>query len=81
MNCLETRPNWMAERKDILGPLMMNKIFLPGTHDSASYAIHERAGQEKIIEKYVITQVKMDSRVDNKSISFALDSSNVRDFS
>lgn len=59
----------------------MNKIFLPGTHDSASYAIHERAGQEKIIDKYVITQVKMDSRVDNKSISFALDSSNVRDFS
>ncbi|XP_035729994.1 PI-PLC X domain-containing protein 1-like [Vespa mandarinia] len=56
VNCLETRPNWMAERKEILGPLKMNKIFLPGTHDSASYAIYERADREKIIEKYVITQ-------------------------
>lgn len=56
VNCLETRPNWMAERKEILGPLKMNKIFLPGTHDSASYAIHKRADREDIIEKYVITQ-------------------------
>lgn len=56
VNCLQTRPNWMAERKNILGPLRMNKVFLPGTHDSASYAIHKLAGQEDLIEKYVITQ-------------------------
>ncbi|XP_043502845.1 PI-PLC X domain-containing protein 1-like [Polistes fuscatus] len=56
VNCLKTYPNWMAERKDILGPLRMNKIFLPGTHDSASYAIHKLAAEEDIIDKYVITQ-------------------------
>lgn len=56
INCLETRPNWMAERKSNLGPLQMNKIFLPGTHDSASYAIHKLANREDILEKYVITQ-------------------------
>ncbi|KAK2588362.1 hypothetical protein KPH14_004376 [Odynerus spinipes] len=56
VNCFETRPNWMAERKNSLGPLRMNRVFIPGTHDSASYAIHQRADREDIFEKYVITQ-------------------------
>ncbi|XP_066589301.1 PI-PLC X domain-containing protein 1-like [Prorops nasuta] len=58
-NCLETRPNWMAERKGALGPLTMSKIFLPGTHDSASYAIHEKATAENLVEKYVMTIIKL----------------------
>lgn len=57
-NCLRTQPRWMAERRDVLGSLPMSKVFLPGTHDSASYAIHERADFENIVEKYVITQVQ-----------------------
>lgn len=47
----------MAERRDILGSLPMSKVFLPGTHDSASYFIHERAHSENFVERYVITQV------------------------
>jgi len=57
-NCLRTQPRWMAERRDILGSLPMSRIFLPGTHDSASYAIHERANFENLVERYVITQVR-----------------------
>ncbi|EZA49390.1 PI-PLC X domain-containing protein 1 [Ooceraea biroi] len=55
-NCLRTQPRWMAERRDILGSLPMSRVFLPGTHDSASYAIHERANFENFVERYVITQ-------------------------
>lgn len=53
----------MADRRDILGSLPMSRLFLPGTHDSASYAIHERAKSENLIEKYVITQVITRSRL------------------
>ncbi|XP_032685578.1 PI-PLC X domain-containing protein 1-like isoform X2 [Odontomachus brunneus] len=56
VNCMRTQPRWMADRRDILGPLPMSRVFLPGTHDSASYAIHERANSENIVERYVITQ-------------------------
>ncbi|XP_012537184.1 PI-PLC X domain-containing protein 1 isoform X2 [Monomorium pharaonis] len=55
-NCLQTQPRWMEERRTILGPLPLRRVFLPGTHDSASYAIHERANSENIVERYVITQ-------------------------
>ncbi|KAG5309829.1 PLCX1 protein, partial [Acromyrmex insinuator] len=55
-NCLQTQPHWMSEKRAILGSLPMSRVFLPGTHDSASYAIHERANSENIVEKYVITQ-------------------------
>ncbi|XP_025270505.1 PI-PLC X domain-containing protein 1 isoform X1 [Camponotus floridanus] len=55
-NCLQTHPQWMAERRNSLGLLSMSRIFLPGTHDSASYAIHEQANSENIVEKFVITQ-------------------------
>ncbi|EFN83766.1 Phosphatidylinositol-specific phospholipase C X domain-containing protein 1 [Harpegnathos saltator] len=55
-NCMRTQPRWMAERRDILGSLPMSRVFLPGTHDSASYAIHRRADSENLLEKYVITQ-------------------------
>lgn len=58
-NCLQTQPRWMAERRNILGSLPMSRAFLPGTHDSASYAIHERANNDNIVEKYVITQVDL----------------------
>ncbi|XP_071631995.1 PI-PLC X domain-containing protein 1 isoform X1 [Temnothorax longispinosus] len=55
-NCLRTQPHWMTERRAILGSLPISRVFLPGTHDSASYAIHERANSENIVERYVITQ-------------------------
>ncbi|XP_076172521.1 PI-PLC X domain-containing protein 1 [Ptiloglossa arizonensis] len=54
MNCLETQPTWMKERKHILGPLEMNQIFLPGTHNSASYAQGNDTGN--FISKYAVTQ-------------------------
>ncbi|XP_031839324.1 uncharacterized protein LOC116429906 isoform X2 [Nomia melanderi] len=38
VNCLKTQPTWMKERQNILGPRRISEIFLPGTHDSASYA-------------------------------------------
>jgi len=56
-NCLQTQPHWMTERRVILGSLPMSRVFLPGTHDSASYAIHEQANSENLVERYVITQV------------------------
>ena len=56
-NCLQTQPHWMSERRAILGSLPMSRVFLPGTHDSASYEIYVEANSENFVERYVITQV------------------------
>ena len=53
--CLKTQPNWMKERKDILGPLKMKQIFLPGTHNSAIY--DENGKRRSIISDLAVTQV------------------------
>lgn len=45
----------MKERKDILGPLKMKQIFLPGTHDSASY--NETDDTASIVSNFAVTQV------------------------
>lgn len=52
--CLKTQPTWMKERKDILGNLTMSQIFLPGTHDSASY--DEGSRKINIVSNFAITQ-------------------------
>ncbi|XP_053996108.1 PI-PLC X domain-containing protein 1-like isoform X1 [Hylaeus anthracinus] len=54
INCLKTQPTWMKQRKHILGPLRISQIFLPGTHDSASYAQRNDGGN--IISRFAITQ-------------------------
>ncbi|XP_026670201.1 PI-PLC X domain-containing protein 1-like [Ceratina calcarata] len=54
MDCLKLQPTWMRDRKDILGPLRMNEIFLPGTHDSAAY--DEDGSKTGFIPKYAVTQ-------------------------
>lgn len=55
-NCLETRPNWMANRKNELGPLRFRDIFLPGTHNSGSYSINKVPTADTIVTKYAICQ-------------------------
>ncbi|KAK1134724.1 hypothetical protein K0M31_007504 [Melipona bicolor] len=44
----------MKERKDILGPLKMKQIFLPGTHNSAIY--DENGKRTSIISDLAVTQ-------------------------
>ncbi|XP_046486843.1 uncharacterized protein [Neodiprion pinetum] len=55
-NCLETRPNWMADRKEALGSKRFRDLFLPGTHNSGSYSIVEEPTSENIVSKYIICQ-------------------------
>ncbi|XP_015593954.1 PI-PLC X domain-containing protein 1 [Cephus cinctus] len=55
-NCLETRPNWLAQRKSTLGSARIRDLFLPGTHDSVSYSIVQSPTNDNIIDKYVIAQ-------------------------
>ncbi|XP_076757817.1 PI-PLC X domain-containing protein 1 [Xylocopa sonorina] len=54
MTCFKTQPTWMKIRKDILGPLRMRQIFLPGTHDSASYDVN--GTKTNIIANFAVTQ-------------------------
>lgn len=54
-NCLKTQPTWMKDRKHMLGNLTMSQVFLPGTHDSASY--DEETKKINIISNFAITQV------------------------
>ena len=44
----------MKDRKHMLGNLTISQVFLPGTHDSASY--DEEAKRMNIISNFAITQ-------------------------
>ncbi|XP_020709537.2 PI-PLC X domain-containing protein 1-like [Athalia rosae] len=55
-NCLETRPNWMADRREELASKRFRDIFLPGSHNSGSYVITEDPTAETLVAKYVICQ-------------------------
>ncbi|XP_012345884.1 PI-PLC X domain-containing protein 1-like [Apis florea] len=54
IDCLRTYPTWMKDMKDILGPLRIKDIFLPGTHDSAAYDVN--GTMISIISKFAVTQ-------------------------
>ncbi|XP_076238235.1 PI-PLC X domain-containing protein 1 [Calliopsis andreniformis] len=54
VNSMKTNPTWMKERQHILGPLRMSQIFLPGTHDSASYPKDNDTGN--IVTNFAVTQ-------------------------
>lgn len=61
MHCLKTYPTWMKDMKDILGPLRVKDIFLPGTHDSAAYDVNGTI--ISIISKFAVTQVNTISNI------------------
>ncbi|XP_017765584.1 PREDICTED: PI-PLC X domain-containing protein 1-like [Eufriesea mexicana] len=54
VKCFKTQPTWMKDLKSILGPLKMKEIFLPGTHDSASY--DEDDNSFNLIANLAVTQ-------------------------
>ena len=54
MDCVRTQPTWMKERQHILGPLRFSQVFLPGTHNSASYARGNGAGN--IFSDFAVNQ-------------------------
>ncbi|XP_076683001.1 PI-PLC X domain-containing protein 1 isoform X2 [Andrena cerasifolii] len=54
MDCVRTQPTWMKERQHILGPLRFSQVFLPGTHNSASYARENDAGS--IFSDFAVNQ-------------------------
>lgn len=53
-DCVRTQPTWMKERREILGPRRVSQIFIPGTHDSASYAKANDTGT--IVTNFAVTQ-------------------------
>lgn len=57
IDCLKTYPTWMKDMSDILGPLKIRDIFLPGTHDSAAYDVNGTI--TSIISKFAVTQVSI----------------------
>lgn len=57
IDCLKTYPTWMKDMSDILGPLKIKDIFLPGTHDSAAYDVNGTI--TSIISKFAVTQVSI----------------------
>jgi len=77
-NCLQTQPHWMSERRAILGSLPMSRVFLPGTHDSASYVIHVEANSENFIDRYVITQVNSKLIIQTKQLLYLRKSNNLQ---
>ncbi|XP_035908214.1 PI-PLC X domain-containing protein 1 [Anopheles stephensi] len=56
-HCMKLHPRWMQELQPHLSAFRMRELFIPGTHDSASYkAGFDPQHQETIITKYALTQ-------------------------
>ncbi|XP_058123524.1 PI-PLC X domain-containing protein 1 [Anopheles coustani] len=56
-HCLRLYPTWMNDLRSHLSGFRMRELFIPGTHDSASYKRNfNPQSQETIITKYALTQ-------------------------
>lgn len=47
----------MEELRSTIGPMTLNNMFIPGTHDSGSFHLSYGPFTENRIDKYVYTQV------------------------
>lgn len=55
--CLRAYPNWMSEMKNSIKDRKIRDLFIPGTHDSASYKRNfEPEIMDTLITKYSLTQ-------------------------
>lgn len=55
--CLRAHPNWMNKMKNSIKGRKIRELFIPGTHDSASYKRNfDPETMENIVTKYSLTQ-------------------------
>jgi len=54
--CMRTNANWMRDMKQALSPRKFRQIFIPGTHDSASFKYNFHPSKDNIVSKYSLTQ-------------------------
>lgn len=59
INCLKTQPTWMDDLPAVVKSLELNKLFLPGTHDSGAYDDFKPRNILNKYLKYVFTQVSI----------------------
>lgn len=57
VNCLKTQPDWMEKLPDTVKSLELNKLFLPGTHNSGAYDKRVIQNPSIYFEKYIYNQV------------------------
>uniref|UniRef100_A0A182QR16 Phosphatidylinositol-specific phospholipase C X domain-containing protein n=1 Tax=Anopheles farauti TaxID=69004 RepID=A0A182QR16_9DIPT len=56
-HCMKLHPRWMTDLRSHLSAFRMRELFVPGTHDSASYKLDfDPQHQENIVTKYALTQ-------------------------
>ncbi|XP_053687907.1 PI-PLC X domain-containing protein 3 [Sabethes cyaneus] len=56
-HCMKLYPTWMNDLRSHLGRFRLRELFLPGTHDSASYKKNfSHHSQDNIVTKYTLTQ-------------------------
>ncbi|XP_058465717.1 PI-PLC X domain-containing protein 1 [Malaya genurostris] len=56
-HCMKLYPTWMNDLRTHLGQFRMRELFIPGTHDSASFKKNfNHQHQENIVTKYTLTQ-------------------------
>ncbi|CAB4067799.1 unnamed protein product [Lepeophtheirus salmonis] len=55
-NCLKLQPNWMWEDKDLIGSVPLNKLMIPGSHNSGSYLDFLGLSRINIIYRYTVNQ-------------------------
>lgn len=55
--CLKANPNWMSDMKDLIKDRKIRELFIPGSHDSASFKKNFNPEyEETLITKYSLTQ-------------------------
>jgi len=55
-NRLELQPSWMWDNRDVLGPMALRNLVLPGTHNSGSFGEYVGHISDTVFTRYLICQ-------------------------
>jgi len=55
-NCVKIQPAWMGEMADLLGPLQLHSLFLPGSHNAGAYNKFTSYTDDTVLLRYSVNQ-------------------------
>lgn len=55
-SCIQIRPQWMWELRDVIGNMSLSNLMIPGTHNAGSYQHYRGHRSENIFIRYNIYQ-------------------------
>jgi len=56
VNSLKLQPSWMWQNRELLGPVALRNLVLPGTHNAGSYRSYNGHHSDTVFTRYLVCQ-------------------------